>query len=126
MNSPSNKRMKRLQYTLKIAAIVLSLIAPAYGESDVLRPDEWPTTVDAVVQDILSSMPEKDKENIMNTAGEDLIKFHHGWGTGIRNYYGLWRGNDELVKSACGNPCHPDDASMAIIRAVWKQLQNRG
>ncbi len=48
---------------------------------------EWPTTVDAVVKNILSSMPDKDKKIIMNTAEEDLIKFHQGWGTGIRNYY---------------------------------------
>lgn len=115
--------MKLVNYVLTITAITVSLILPAYGESDMLGSGEWPTTVDAVVKDILSGMPEKDKELVKNTKEGDLIKFHHGWGTGIRNYYGLWRGNDELIKSACGKPCHPDDASMVIIKAVWQQLQ---
>ena len=36
-------------------------------------------------QDILSGMSEKDKELVRKTKGGDLIMFHHGWGTGIRN-----------------------------------------
>jgi len=72
-------------------------------------------------------MSEKDKELVRKTKGGDLIMFHHGWGTGIRNYYGLWRGNQKLITSACGMPCHPDDASMIIIRAVWqKSYKNEG
>ena len=71
----------------------------------------------------LSKIPEEDKETIRKTKKDDLIMFHHGWGTGIRNHYGLWRGNHALVKDACGEGCHPDDASMVIIEAVWKALQ---
>jgi hypothetical protein len=72
---------------------------------------------------IISRLPEKDRLLIKNTAKENLIQYHHGWGTSIRNYYGLWRGNKNLLVSACGEPCHPDDASMKIIEAVWKELQ---
>ncbi|WP_456753598.1 DUF6794 domain-containing protein [Bradyrhizobium sp. USDA 4461] len=43
-----------------------------------------------------------------------------GFGTWIRNRYGLWRGNDKLILSACGFRCHPEDASMKIIEAVWQ------
>lgn len=90
---------------------------------EVLEADSWPTTVEAVVRDILSRMPAEDKETVRNTKKAELIRFHHGWGTGIRNHYGLWRGNSALIESACGAPCHPDDASMVIIEAVWKELQ---
>jgi hypothetical protein len=105
--------------------IALSMLAlPLSGEEpNVLGPDKWPTTVEETVKDILSEMPEKDKELVRTTKKEDLIKFHHGWGTGIRNYYGLWRGNKKLLESACAKPCHPDDASMLIIEAVWSKLQ---
>ncbi len=43
-----------------------------------------------------------------------------------------WRNRDvasclvissRLTVSACGQPCHPDDASMRIIEAVWQALQ---
>lgn len=100
------------------------LVFPVFAaEQEGLGPNKWPTTVQDTVKDILTRMSEKDKELVRKTQGADLIMFHHGWGTGIRNYYGLWRGNQKLIVSACGRPCHPDDASMIIIRAVWQELQ---
>lgn len=77
-------------------------------------------TIAAVVADIIANMRETDKENVINTPEEDLILFHHGWGTRIRNRYDLWR-NTALVK-ATGKE-HPDDASNVIIKAVWHKLR---
>jgi hypothetical protein len=57
---------------------------------------------------------------VRGTPRGDLIRFHHGWGTGIRNAFGLWGGNRALLDSCGGG--HPDDASMVIIEAVWKHL----
>ena len=81
----------------------------------------WPKTVKEAVAQILSEVTEKDKETVRNTKKEDLIKFHHGWGTGIRNDMGLWQGNKDLMKDTKAS--HPDDASMVIIEAVWNELQ---
>lgn len=104
--------------------IVLSTQAEVLAEDkNGLQPGKWPTTVESTVSDILLSMTEENRQTIKTTKKEDLIMFHHGWGTGIRNHYGLWRGNKELLESACGKPCHPDDASMIIIEAVWNKLQ---
>jgi hypothetical protein len=70
------------------------------------------------------SLSAKDKESIRNTKKESLIMFHHGWGTGIRNHYGLWRGNNLLFKDVCGKEeCNPYHASMLIIEKVWELLQ---
>jgi len=88
-----------------------------------LGPENWPTTVVATVKNIVSSMSEEDKETIRRTSKDDLIQFHHGWGTDIRNYYGLWGSNDKLREDACGEGCHPDDASMVIIEKVWESLR---
>ena len=105
-----------------VAAVCFS--APALADEDMLGPDNWPVTVDATVADILAGMSEGDKETLRNTKYDDLILFHHGWGTGIRNYYGLWRGNEALIKDACGGTlCHPDDASMVIIERAWEKVQ---
>jgi hypothetical protein len=81
----------------------------------------WPKTVDEAVTRILSTMPEKDKKTVRDTPKGDLILFHHGWGTGIRNSFGLWRGNHALMEDCKAK--HPDDASMVIIEAVWARLQ---
>ena len=89
-----------------------------------LGPDRWPTTVSATVDDLLKSLSPESKKTIRETKKEDLIGFHHGWGTGIRNHYGLWRGNSALIEDACGEGCHPDDASMVIIESVWRALQH--
>ena len=111
---------------MKALLLVLLILLPSIAmadEAQELGPDTWPTTVQAAVEDIVSALPEEDKAALRKTEKEDLIRFHHGWGTGIRNDYGLWRGNRQLIESACGEPCHPDDASMVIIEAVWSALR---
>ena len=72
-----------------------------------------------IVEDIIANISEAGKANVVNKSADDLILFHHGCGTYIRNRYNLW-GNQALVK-ATGKE-HPDDASMVIIKAVWQSL----
>jgi hypothetical protein len=84
-----------------------------------------PRTVDEAVDEIISGLSEDDKALVRGTARDDLIRFHHGWGTGIRNGLGLWGDNTELLAS-CGSPrMHADTASMVIIKAVWARLQEK-
>ena len=81
----------------------------------------WPKTVDEAVTRLLGDIKGGDKARVRDTKKEDLILFHHGWGTGIRNEFGLWRGNTNLLADCHAQ--HPDDASMVIIKAVWQKLQ---
>ncbi len=83
---------------------------------------EKPKTIEEAAKNIISKMKSKDKETIKNTSPFDLILYHHGWGTGIRNDLGLWGRNKELMKD-CGNT-HPDNCSMKIIYRIWQLLQN--
>lgn len=108
---------------LNLALVLLSSGLAAAQDEEPLGPENWPTTVEATVTDIIAGLSAEDKETVRKSKRDDLIMFHHGWGTGIRNHYGLWRGNDKLIESACGEPCHPDDASMVIIEKVWEALQ---
>lgn len=80
-----------------------------------------PSTIDEAVDFILSEMKEEDKKTIKETPKKDLIKYHHGFGTAVRNKLGLWSGNSKLLE-ATGKQ-HPDDASMVIIEALWERLQ---
>jgi hypothetical protein len=107
--------------------LALTLASSVFAQEEPeLGPDNWPTSVQAAVADILVSLSDEDKATLRNTKEDDLIMFHHGWGTGIRNHYGLWRGNGKLIESVCGKGCHPDDASMVIIETVWSALQHEG
>ncbi|MHA1918479.1 MAG: DUF6794 domain-containing protein, partial [Promethearchaeota archaeon] len=42
----------------------------------------------------------------------------------VRNEFGLWQGNDELLKSCAKKDplIHPDDVSSIIIEELWKKL----
>jgi hypothetical protein len=108
---------------------VIRLRSCAAGESPLapppLRPRSsfWPKTVDAVVDDILARMGSESKARVRATPRDELIQFHHGWGTGIRNHYGLWRGNTALLESCGSKQMHPDSCSMVIIERLWERLQ---
>ena len=104
---------------MKLLVITISFL---FSIPSFANEANWPKTLEEAVSEIVSSLPAEDRERVKNTEKADLIKFHHGWGTGIRNDFGLWQGNKALRESACGKPCHPDDASMIIIEAVWRKL----
>ena len=107
-------------------AVVFSAWATlAFAAQNQTSPpsNNWPTTVDGAVQDILANMSDDVKMQIRISRKDRLIELHFGLMTGIRNRYGLGSGNDKLMLSACGHPCRPEDASIKIIEAVWDALQ---
>ena len=73
-------------------------------------------TKDEVVKDILENMNIDEQAKLKHTPKEDLVMFHHGWSTYLRNYYQMWH-NPDLLKSI--GIAHPDDASVVIIEEVW-------
>ena len=62
------------------------LISPDIDEDKVRA--SWPSTLDQAVTRLIDEMDEADKKTIRDTKKEDLISFHHGWGTGIRKESG--------------------------------------
>lgn len=101
----------------------------AVDESPIVLPPRrprssyWPQTVDGAVDEILSKMDAESKARVGKMPREDLIQFHLGWGMGIRNRYGLWKGNAALLESCGGKKMHPEHCSMIIIERVWERLQ---
>lgn len=97
---------------------------PAAPLKSTVERDTWPTTVDEAARLIAGELDDESKARVRTTKKDQLIEFHHGWGTGIRNSLGLWRGNEKLLESCGrGKKVHPDDCSMVIIEAVWTLLQ---
>ena len=82
---------------------------------------KYPRTVREAVDALISSMTEAEKELIRGLTGEELADFHHTLGANIRNSFGLWEDNYELLIS-CG-VVHPDDASRVIMQAVRQFLR---
>ena len=62
-------------------------------------------------------------EELKSTRRDDLIQYHHGFGTGIRNSFGLWAGNRALAIDLGAKPdMHPDGVSVLLIEAYWDYL----
>ena len=94
----------------------------------------WPKTIKNATERIIAQMSEEEKRTLRGTKKEELAKFNFGMGVYIRNKFGLFDGNDALMK-ACALSQHgeiynifygddPDSAAGVIIEAVWKELKN--
>jgi hypothetical protein len=110
---------------LIVAVAVFMRLTAVEAEEDplLLGPENWPVTVEATVKDILPLLPLYRKLEMRWMKKEENRSYEHfGLGLAIRNRYGLWRGNQQLIRSACGYDCRPDDASGLIVDAVWDAL----
>jgi|SRR6185437_6916002 len=121
---PAKLAFGGLLFLIVVVAVFMRLTAVEIeGGPWLLGPENWPVTVDETVKDILPRLPLYRKLEIrFMKKKENRISEHFGLGLSIRNRYGLWRGNHQLILSACGYDCHPDDASGRIVDAVWEAL----
>jgi len=117
--SRQNQRLALMRAFPQVSPEVAREVYPDVDEATVRA--SWPSTLDQAVARIIEGMDDTDKKLLRDTKKEDLILVHHGWGTGIRNEFGLWRGNTNLLSDCHAE--HPDDASMVVIKAVWERLQ---
>ena len=86
--------------------------------------DFKPSALEQAVESIVNSMDDENKNRLLEAELSDLLGFHHGWGTGIRNDFNLSL-NVELLTD-CGSPSmHADDASAVIMNAVWYYLHDQ-
>ena len=86
---------------------------------------QHPKSVEEAVQLLLTELPEKDRQRTRMMAEEDLSSLHLSLGNYIRNEFGLWGSNVELLKACCPDTSlqNADNASMMIIKALWWKLQ---
>ena len=68
-----------------------------------------------------------DKTGLARMAEDQLSLCDQTLGESLRNNFGLWTGNEDLVKScrfASGkHNLYEDDASAAIIKILWKKVR---
>ena len=84
----------------------------------------FPKTVKEAVDILDHIMTDEEKHNIKNKTHEELVDFHFGLGQAIRNEFGLWNENYELIADSKAKDA--DEASMVIIKALWDKLQQDG
>jgi hypothetical protein len=81
----------------------------------------WPKTLDEAAEIFLNHIEKNRKEALGNLPEEELIELHALWGAYIREEYGLFDGNFELLKSCYSETMHPNHASLLILKTAWKK-----
>jgi hypothetical protein len=96
-------------------------------EERAKEPSYKPRTVNEAVDDLIFKLSLKDKATIANMTEQELFSLHFSLGKYIRNSYGIWDGNEELI-SNCRfllkkDTIHEDEVSSLIIKKLWENLR---
>ena len=57
----------------------------------------WPATVSEAAARIVRALSRREKSGLASASDEDLYAHHFGLGASIRNNFGLWEGNTDLL-----------------------------
>lgn len=78
-------------------------------------------TEDEIVLIVVSELSDADRETLLDTPREYLIKFHMIVGMHIRNRFGLWEVDNPFTDASDPmGDAHPDQVSQRIIERVWE------
>ena len=84
----------------------------------------YPKTIPEAVDILMHILPEEDLEKIKSISEDDLTDLHYGLGQWIRNEFGLWNENYELMND-CGAK-NQDDASIVILKNLRIYILSHG
>jgi hypothetical protein len=99
-------------------AVVLTIVLIASS----VAADE-PKTVDEAVQVLKAKwLQSKDRDWIFrNTKDEVRARLYMGFGTGVRNQFGLW-GDNKPLHDSCGTK-DPEGCSVVILDRLWESVR---
>ena len=113
----------------KIYGDVFRILEMAYVIQKVerLRSGKHPKTIEEAIARLAKGLSLKDKTTLANMAETELSTLHFNLGEYIRNEFGLWSENQDLMIACCfiaqKDKIHEDEASSIIIKELWKRLR---
>lgn len=84
----------------------------------------WPRSLRAAIDQIVAELDAESLRDLREMPQENLCELHFGLGLWIRNGFGLWQGNRELLAE-----CETDDADTAsgiILLRLWEHVRAGG
>jgi hypothetical protein len=116
---------------LLCAACAPAPVAAVPATVDRDNPGTWPRTCAAATAHIAGEMSAEDRASPRQVRQDERIRYHHGWGMGIGNDFGLWNGNTALARDCVrtrgtapdSRTLDPDTVSMPIIHGVWSAVR---
>ena len=86
--------------------------------------ESWPVSIEDAVYVLSLLVEDEDKTAFKNMPEEEfIISTHFSIGMYIRNNFGLWSDNKELLRSCGADNTDPDNAASIILKAFWKSIQ---
>ena len=113
----------------EVRALLNTVYHLAVAEKDVVAMygHGMPKTVESAVERLSVNMPLKAKADLARQSEGDLMKLHFTYGSFLRNQFGLWANNIDLLddcrKVSGKTVMPPEEASLVIIRELWKRLK---
>jgi len=131
MGDDSRDNMKTLAVLGSVILAVLAVFADPFGRTElphvhaILTADSTPRTLDECFIVLAKTVPADTLERMRAMPEDDMIEFHHGLGTWMRNNWGLWsRGPLHAYFRQMGLE-HPDDMSSVILTSFWRYLHDK-
>ena len=122
-----NQQARRAPHRpINLVAVFLLLTFVGFGCASERRPAQGRTIPQDVAQAVKVLKAEwlsaDDVDWILrNTEDSVAAELHFGLGVAIRNDWGLWKGNRELMNSCSSR--FPQDCSDIIIRQLWASIR---
>ncbi len=66
-------------------------------EADDIDRETWPSTINEAAARIVANLSPAERAGLASLSDGDLFAQHFGMGMQIRNNFGLWRGNTQLL-----------------------------
>jgi len=101
-----------------LAAILMIVLFASTAFAD------QPKTVEEAVQVLKTKwLQPKDREWILRNSKDDVLnRLYMGFGTGMRNQFGLW-GNNQALRDSCGTQ-NPEVCSVVIVNRLWESVRS--
>lgn len=90
----------------------------------------YPSSINEAVAILVADLPLREKVSIARMTEEDLLELNLSLGLYIRDRFGLWSANRELINACLKEfPCetkevYQDAATSVIIKALWRELRH--
>jgi hypothetical protein len=115
---------------IKIFGIIfiwgLSLSGCSQRNCEKYTSNYVPKDLNEALEILSCKWPEKEIKEFKALKEENLAEFHFGAGLSMRNNWGLWQGNNELVREFNKIGIHhPDDMSAIILKSFHRRLNNK-
>jgi len=82
-----------------------------------------PTSLEEAFAMLEAKLSKPDLDRMRAGTEEEMVRYHHGLGTWMRNTWGLWGGSPFAKRLRSMGLRHPDDMSGAILDAFWSHLK---